>query len=756
MRQQDRTDLGLHGKSDPKADFGDLNDLFMNNFLRNPGSFNQFLDKAGANPEFFNPASANGQNLPFDANLLYNFSNMGPPSKMSSTTAQSNPMDQNNLYFQNMNNNFMLPHNFGLNNPNIYEDLLKNANPPHGHGQVELNDKNLFNHGLLPENPGQNQFLLDGLDFKPQDATQSSNQQNPMGMLNSLQNQMLFNNLPYGSDLGLNSFLLPGMSNFNLEDLYNMQMNGAVPPNQIPHNLGPLPKDLKVENPNHLPQKHQQNTGHGARNATKPSQEAPQNNQRPEQKMPNPFANQNSNPQDMGILNGLGSKSMSMPMSMGSMFNFPMPSIQSVQSMMLPKEMESQSQLLKFMAGGMDTSHANESAKTGPQTGMQNSFNTTQIPSSNLAKDHHQNKVTSAEEPKSNAPNPIDMAKSAGLTTNELDLLGRGMFDPFMMGGPPGLKTKSSTLDPLGLEDPSFLEAHSNLYNKMKEKNRYERSLKIERYKNKKRNWTKKIAYDCRKRVADTRLRIKGRFISKKDSEKIQQLVGKQEDAFNDKKNLNLDYLTNRFNITGDAEEITGPSAGKPNISKAYLLNKIDEILHNNKNPLPSKNLANNMRLSNIVKSHLCSQSKKIFKIRSRREDRGLTVVRDASNNSSEAPYSLKQEPTKNLPKVKNEAYSDALAQMNAMNHINMDPQMIANGLKNFYSFAGNVPENFGLSSEMDGHTMANMNMLALSMGMNMGNIGNMANMGMGMRGNPFEMRPEQHEEAGHDMTRYK
>ena len=73
-----------------------------------------------------------------------------------------------------------------------------------------------------------------------------------------------------------------------------------------------------------------------------------------------------------------------------------------------------------------------------------------------------------------------------------------------------------------------------------KEKFRLERHFKIERYKNKKRNWIRKIAYDCRKRVADSRLRIKGRFISKKDSEKIQKLVGgKQEEAFNEKKKDN-------------------------------------------------------------------------------------------------------------------------------------------------------------------------------------------------------------------------
>jgi hypothetical protein len=46
-----------------------------------------------------------------------------------------------------------------------------------------------------------------------------------------------------------------------------------------------------------------------------------------------------------------------------------------------------------------------------------------------------------------------------------------------------------------------------------------DRFLKVKRFKEKKqrRIWTKKIFYDCRKQVADKRLRIKGRFIRKDD-----------------------------------------------------------------------------------------------------------------------------------------------------------------------------------------------------------------------------------------------
>jgi hypothetical protein len=47
-----------------------------------------------------------------------------------------------------------------------------------------------------------------------------------------------------------------------------------------------------------------------------------------------------------------------------------------------------------------------------------------------------------------------------------------------------------------------------------------ERRLIIERFRAKKlrRIWNKQVKYDCRKRLADTRPRVKGRFVSKKET----------------------------------------------------------------------------------------------------------------------------------------------------------------------------------------------------------------------------------------------
>ena len=85
----------------------------------------------------------------------------------------------------------------------------------------------------------------------------------------------------------------------------------------------------------------------------------------------------------------------------------------------------------------------------------------------------------------------------------------------------------------------------------------------------------KKISYDCRKKVADARLRIKGRFISKKDSEKINKLVdGRQDEAFNGKNNLKCEFVHAKLYVPRRSRTI-----GKAPLPKSDLLKRIDKIL---------------------------------------------------------------------------------------------------------------------------------------------------------------------------------
>lgn len=81
--------------------------------------------------------------------------------------------------------------------------------------------------------------------------------------------------------------------------------------------------------------------------------------------------------------------------------------------------------------------------------------------------------------------------------------------------------------------------------------------------------------------MADSRLRIKGRFISKKDCEKIKKLVGgRQEEAFNERKNLNMEFINSKLNLSKNEKS-----------SKNEILNKIDEVL-SRKNILLNKDCA--------------------------------------------------------------------------------------------------------------------------------------------------------------------
>lgn len=54
-----------------------------------------------------------------------------------------------------------------------------------------------------------------------------------------------------------------------------------------------------------------------------------------------------------------------------------------------------------------------------------------------------------------------------------------------------------------------------------------QRKKRIERFveKRSRRVWTKKVKYDVRKNFADSRLRVKGRFVKKEDEEIMRELM---------------------------------------------------------------------------------------------------------------------------------------------------------------------------------------------------------------------------------------
>lgn len=82
----------------------------------------------------------------------------------------------------------------------------------------------------------------------------------------------------------------------------------------------------------------------------------------------------------------------------------------------------------------------------------------------------------------------------------------------------------------------------------------------IQRYKNKRRNWAKLVSYDCRKKIAENRVRIGGRFIPKEVENNITEIMkaksSNREEIYDDKNNLDLQKLQKTIKLFSTSKNI--------------------------------------------------------------------------------------------------------------------------------------------------------------------------------------------------------
>jgi hypothetical protein len=98
-----------------------------------------------------------------------------------------------------------------------------------------------------------------------------------------------------------------------------------------------------------------------------------------------------------------------------------------------------------------------------------------------------------------------------------------------------------------------------------------ERRAKIEKYleKRKRRTWNKRVNYDCRKKVADNRLRIKGRFVTRDQAFSMLEAIGIFPDPEKITSNEIKELLTERFgNLLGKKKESAGENGNEGIIGK--------------------------------------------------------------------------------------------------------------------------------------------------------------------------------------------
>lgn len=97
-----------------------------------------------------------------------------------------------------------------------------------------------------------------------------------------------------------------------------------------------------------------------------------------------------------------------------------------------------------------------------------------------------------------------------------------------------------------------------------------ERRIKIEKYleKRKRRSWNKRVNYDCRKKVADNRLRIKGRFVTKDQAFGMLEALGIYPDPEKITNNEIKSLLTERFGAISNKKK-DGEGEGNDGNGKA-------------------------------------------------------------------------------------------------------------------------------------------------------------------------------------------
>jgi len=126
-----------------------------------------------------------------------------------------------------------------------------------------------------------------------------------------------------------------------------------------------------------------------------------------------------------------------------------------------------------------------------------------------------------------------------------------------------------------------------------------ERKKKIDRYleKRQKRIWEKKIAYDCRKKVADKRLRIKGRFVTREQA--LNLLGTTAEDLINNEQFKTLMEKNNNCSIVTSAQNM-----------KIRNIQRLFNTSSNNEAPQPQKSSVENQGVKEGAKNSMAEEVK--------------------------------------------------------------------------------------------------------------------------------------------------